>query len=312
MHTIIVIGGPTASGKTALAIELASQLNCPVLSADSRQFYQEMRIGNARPSEEELAAAKHYFIADRSIQQPLSAGRFAEEALALLANLFPLHPQIVLVGGSGLYIKALCEGLDDFPPIQDATKELVAQLFANQGLAGLQAALAKADPDYFASVDQQNPRRLQRALEVSWEAQQPYSSFRQGAQDRPFAVRYFQPALGATPPPPQVAHSRRKQDPQREALYGKINQRVKQMIGMGLIEEARSLLPYRHLPVLQTVGYQELWPYFEGEYDLNTAIELIQRNSRRYAKRQITWFGKDNIYQAVSSATDLLTHLQEK
>ncbi len=310
MHTIIVIGGPTASGKTALAIELAKAIGTVILSADSRQFYQEMRIGNARPSEAELAAVPHYFIADRSIHQPLSAGRYAEEALLLLETLFPQYPSIVLVGGSGLYIQALCEGLDEFPAISEAVKEQVAALFDTKGLPGLQAALSIADPAYFAEVDQQNPRRLQRALEVSWQAGQPYSSFRQQGPQRPFAVHYFQPALAATDKKARPG-KRNATPPQREELYEKINQRVVQMMAEGLEAEAKSLQAYRHLPVLQTVGYQEFWPYFDGKYALATAVELIQRNSRRYAKRQTTWFGKNDQYQAVGSASELLQSLNK-
>lgn len=310
MHTIIVIGGPTASGKTTLAIEVAKAIGTVILSADSRQFYQEMRIGNARPSEAELAAVPHHFIADRSIHKPLSAGRYAEEALRLLETLFPTYPTIVVAGGSGLYIQALCEGLDEFPATSEAVKKQVAALFDTKGLPGLQAALSIADPAYFAEVDQQNPRRLQRALEVSWQAGQPYSSFRQQGSRRPFATHYFQPAPVATAP--KVGpHKRNAVPPEREGLYEKINQRVEQMMAEGLEAEAKSLLAYRHLPVLQTVGYQEFWPYFDGEYDLDTAIELIKRNSRRYAKRQSTWFGKDDQYQAVASVEELLNRLNK-
>lgn len=309
MHTIIVIGGPTASGKTALAIELAKQIGTVILSADSRQFYQEMRIGNARPSEAELAAVPHYFIADRSILTPLSAGRYAEEALSLVETLFYQYPTIVVAGGSGLYIQALCEGLDEFPPISEAVKKQVAALFDTKGLPGLQAALSAADPVYFEEVDQQNPRRLQRALEVSWQAGQPYSSFRQQGSQRPFTTHYFQPAPVATAK--AASNKRNAVPPEREGLYGKINRRVEQMMAEGLEAEAKSLLTYRHLPVLQTVGYQEFWPYFDGEYDLDTAIELIKRNSRRYAKRQSTWFGKDDQYQAVGSASELLQCLHK-
>ena len=268
---IIVVGGPTASGKTVRAIELAQQYGTHILSADSRQFYREMRIGNARPTEEELAAAPHHFIADRNLDQPLSAGQYAREALVLLDELFQDHDTVIVAGGSGLFIRALCEGLDEFPPVTDAAREQVSNL-AQRGLPALQAALQQRDPTYYAEADLANERRLRRALEVTLSGDHPYSYYRNRPRPpRPFRTEY----VLLNPPRPE--------------LYDRINRRVDRMLSDGLEAEARSLYPHHTLPVLQTVGYQEWWPHFEGTYDRERAVELIKRNTRRYAKRQITW-----------------------
>lgn len=290
---MIVVGGPTASGKTSLAIELAQYFGTAIISADSRQFYREMAIGNARPTTEELTQATHYFVADRSLDQALSAGRFADEALKLAQQLFEEQEYLVCVGGSGLYIQALCEGLDEFPPVGETAREEVQRVWTSAGLSGLQQALAQADPDYYQQVDQQNPRRLQRALEVCWSTDRPYSSFLGNAPKRPFESYYF------------------RTNPAREALYDRINQRVDQMFALGLEEEAQRLYPYRDLAVLQTVGYQEFWPYFAGEYDLARVRELIQRNSRRYAKRQFTWFKRGDKYRAVNNLQEVIRELKQ-
>ncbi|RME95292.1 MAG: tRNA (adenosine(37)-N6)-dimethylallyltransferase MiaA [Bacteroidetes bacterium] len=281
--TLIVVGGPTASGKTKLAIELAQHYDTVVLSADSRQFYRELQIGTARPSTEELRAVTHYFIADRSIQNPLSAGAYAREALALLAQLFQTQQHIILVGGSGLYIKALCEGLDEFPAVTDDARQRVAATYQSAGLEGLRQALRLADPTYYEEVDLQNPARLRRALEVSWSGDLPYSAYRKTrSSPRPFVCKYL------------------LTDWPRQTLYQRINQRVEQMVAAGLEAEARSLADQQALPVLQTVGYQEWFPYFRGAYDRQTAIECIKRNSRRYAKRQLTWFRRDEHWQKIA------------
>lgn len=286
--TLIVIGGPTASGKTSLAIALAQHFATEIISGDSRQFYREMAIGNARPTPEELAAVRHHFVADRSVTAPLTAGRFAAAALERLSDLFRAHDHAVLVGGSGLYLRALCEGLDEFPAVTEAARAQVQKLVAEQGLPGLQAEVARLDPSYFATVDQQNGRRLERALQVCYSAGQPYSSFLGKRPARPFDCVYLR-----THPP-------------RPLLYQRINQRVDQMVAAGLEAEAQSLLPYQGLPVLQTVGYQEWWPYFAGTYSRERAIELVKQNSRRYAKRQVTWFGRADQYAAVGGLTDAL------
>ena len=287
---LIVIGGPTASGKTGLAIEVARHYDTEVLSADSRQFYREMRIGNARPTREELATVPHHFIADRSLDEPLTAGTYAEEALGVLDKLFQRRPVAVLAGGSGLYIRALCEGLDDFPEITEAARTQVQGLFLESGLAGLQAELRRLDPAYHAEVDLQNARRLERALRVCYTAGKPYSSFLGKRPGRRFRSVYLQPAID------------------RASLYDRINRRVETMLAEGLEAEARDLYPRRGQPVLETVGYQEWWPHFAGEYDRERAVELIKRNSRRYAKRQATWF-RD--YAAVTGLDGVIGHCSE-
>ena len=282
---LIVIGGPTASGKTRLAIDVARHYGTEILSADSRQFYREMCIGNARPDSEELAEVPHHFIADRSLREPLTAGTFADEALQTLDRLYKDTSVAVLVGGSGLYLRALCEGLDEFPDISEGAAAQVQRLSNTEGLPGLREALHRLDPDYYAVVDQQNSRRLERALRVCYASGKPYSSFLGKRVERPFRCRYLQPAID------------------RRMLYDRINTRVDRMLHRGLEAEARSLFAYRDLPVLQTVGYQEWWPYFNGDYGRERAIELIKRNSRRYAKRQSTWF-RD--YQTVDSLQEVI------
>jgi len=290
---LIVIGGPTASGKTALAIEVAKHFGTEIISGDSRQFYTEMKIGNARPTEEELAQVPHHFIADRSLMDPLTAGRFAEQALDLLEKLFERHEVVVLTGGSGLYLRALCEGLDVFPDVTEAAQTQVQKMVEEQGLPGLQAELERLDPAYFASVDQQNARRLERALKVSLSSGKPYSSFLGNRPERPFTCEYFTTSLP------------------RPELYDRINRRVELMLEAGLEAEAITLRPFRHLPVLQTVGYRDWWPYFDGEYSRERAVELIRQNSRRYAKRQVTWFRKGGHYKTVNGLVDIVRELDK-
>lgn len=287
MNRVIVIGGPTASGKTQLGIRLAQALGTEIISADSRQFYHEMRIGNARPTREEVDAVPHHFIADRSLHDPLSAGRYAAEALPLIAELHRRHRDVVVVGGSGLYIRALCEGLDEFPEPTEGARTRVQGLRENGGLVALQTTLRDLDPDYFARVDQQNARRLERALTVIFSGDgRPYSAYlHQPKPPRPFTVRYLQPEVK-----------------DRSLLYERINRRVIAMVEAGLEAEARQLYPLRHLGILQTVGYQEWWPYVEDKIGHDRVVELIQRNSRRYAKRQLTWF---KTYQSVSNNASL-------
>jgi len=274
--TLIVIAGPTASGKTAAAIELANYYKTVIISADSRQFYREMSIGTAKPSDEELAAAQHFFINSLSITENFTAGDYEVQALELLNRLFDEHHYVLLVGGSGLFIKAVCEGFDEFPDTEPGIREQLNSEFEEKGIVNLQEKLKIADPVYYTQVDINNPQRLIRALEVFIGTGKPYSSFRKSnATKRPFRVV----KLGLTLP--------------REKLYQRINHRVDEMVKTGLIEEVRSLLPYRHLNALNTVGYSELFDYFDGKTDFDTAIGLIKQNTRRFAKRQLTWFGKD-------------------
>lgn len=280
--TLIVVGGPTASGKTRLAIALAQYFHTVILSADSRQFYQEMRIGNARPTPTELAAAKHYFIADRSLATPLSAGAYADEALELLKSLFQVHSTVVCVGGSGLYVQALTQGFDQFPTVPPSIRKRVDDLVATEGLAGLQRVLQSVDPTYFAVVDQQNPARLQRAIEVSWSSGQPYSTFLGRAlTQRPFRSIFLCPYWD------------------RKLLNERIESRIEAMLEAGLEAEVRSILAYRDTPAFRTVGYQEWLPYLDGQQSKQEVIALLARNSRRYAKRQRTWLRRAGHYKLV-------------
>ncbi|WP_233752606.1 tRNA (adenosine(37)-N6)-dimethylallyltransferase MiaA [Flavilitoribacter nigricans] len=277
---LLVVGGATASGKTGFAIQLARHFQTEIVSADSRQFYREMQIGTAKPTPEELSEAPHHLIGHISIETAYSVGDYEQEALRLLDDLYEKHKVVILCGGSGLFIKALCEGLDQFPEVPaEITAELQAA-YEEHGLAFLQSELQAADPEYYGEVDQQNPRRLLRALSVIRASGKPFSSFRkQQPKSRDFTPVYLQI------------------DWPREQLYARINQRVDLMLAAGLVEEARQLYAYRHLQALQTVGYQELFDHFSGLISLEEAVELIKRNSRRYAKRQLTWFRRDGFWE---------------
>lgn len=280
---LIVVGGATGSGKTALAIRLAQYFHTEVLSADSRQFFREMSIGTAKASPEELQMVPHHFINSLSVEQSYSVGDFERDALALLARLYQEHQFVILAGGSSLYIKALCEGLDEFPEVPDLIRANVEKLYQTEGIEALQEELAQVDPIYFEQVDRANPQRLIRAISVYRASGIPFSSFRtQRAEPRFFSPIYLWLELP------------------REELYQRINQRVDQMLLAGLEEEARSLYPQRHLNALQTVGYQELFDYFAGDISREEAIELIKRNSRRYAKRQATWMRRDGFWKTFS------------
>ena len=275
--TLMVVVGATASGKTALAIRIAQLFATEIISADGRQFFAEMNIGTARPSADELAQVPHHFIASRSIHDPLySVGSFEREALAFLEKLFATHDVAVLVGGSGLYVKALCEGMDEMPEISLELRENLMQQFHSQGLEPLLAQLQTLDPDYYNLVDKANHQRVIRALEMCITTQQPYSSFRKKqTAERDFRV--IKVAL----------------DWPREQLYERINKRVEAMVADGLEQEAAALLPYKHLNALQTVGYKEWFEHWEGQYSRAETIERIKQNTRRYAKKQLTWFGRD-------------------
>ncbi len=285
---LVVIGGPTAVGKTAAAIAVAQRLGTEILSADSRQFYRELNIGTAKPSPEERAAVPHHFIDSLSIHQDYSVGDFERDALQLLQGLFQRYDTLLLVGGSGLYLRAVCEGLDEFPEVPPAVRRQVRRLFEEEGLEALQEELRRRDPAYFARVDRHNPQRLMRALEVCLAAGRPFSSFRTGKpKPRPFQPLLFYLTL------------------ERPLLYRRIDQRVDAMMQEGLLEEARSLFPHRHLNALQTVGYQELFDYLEGKTTLEEAVRLIKRNTRRYAKRQLTYFRNQAAFQPLPA---LQTH----
>lgn len=272
---LIVIGGATATGKTALAIRLARHFGTEILSADSRQFYREMSIGTAKPDADELAAVHHHFIDSLSVADDFSVGDFEKEALQVLDKVFAQHDFAVMVGGSGLYIRAVCEGLDAFPEVSAATKTAVEAGMQMGGLTWLQDELGRRDPAYFQVVDRQNPARLQRALEVCIETGLPYSDFL-GNEKKP---RPFQPVYILLDWP-------------RAELYARIEARVDAMIATGLEAEALALLPFRHRPALRTVGYEEWFDFFDGKITRAEAIDKIKQHTRNYAKRQATWFRK--------------------
>lgn len=275
-HKLIVIVGPTAVGKTAVAIEVAERLKTEIISADSRQIYKELTIGTAKPDEAELQRVPHHFINSHSIQEDYDAASYGREALALIHQLFETHTHLVLCGGSGLYVKAVLEGFDDIPDVPDEIREQLTENFERHGIAWLQEQMRQLDPEHFATLDQQNPHRLMRALEVKIGTGQSIASFRRQAKlEHPFQVI----KIGLELP--------------REVLYKRIDDRMDQMIAAGLFEEAQQLYPYRNHNALQTVGYQEIFNYIDNQYDREEAIRLLKRNSRRYAKRQLTWFKRD-------------------
>ncbi|AFC25403.1 tRNA (adenosine(37)-N6)-dimethylallyltransferase MiaA [Saprospira grandis] len=276
MSQLLQILGPTASGKTALGIALAQEYEAEIFSCDARQFYREMEIGTAKPTAEELAAAPHHFINSLSIEDNYTVGDYEQDILAALANYFEQKELAIQLGGSGLFARVTAEGLDEFPDVPAAVREELEAELAEKGLDALQQELAEKDPQYYQEVDRQNPRRLVRALEICRATGQAYSSFRQ--QKR--AVRPFKVIKVALDWP-------------REQLYERIDRRVLLMLEQGLEAEAKALYPKIDLLSLKTVGYQEWWPYFEGQIDRAEVIRLIQRNSRRYAKRQMSWLRKE-------------------
>lgn len=278
---LIVVGGATATGKTALAIRLAQHFGTEILSADSRQFYREMSIGTAKPSAAELQAAPHHFIDSLSVTTDFNVGDFEREALTVLDRIFLEHDVAILVGGSGLFLQAVCEGLDYFPEVSADIKKIVTEKMETLGLEWLQAEVQRLDPVYYASVDRQNPARLQRALEVCYASGQAFSSFLgKGKNERPFVPVYL------------------LLDLPRNELYARIEERVDSMLAEGLEAEARSLLPYRHLSALRTVGYEEFFDYFDGKITYPEAVDKIKQHSRNYAKRQATWFRKHGAWTA--------------
>ena len=273
---LVCIVGPTAIGKTALAIEIAKEFQTEIISADSRQFYKEMTIGTAVPSSEELAAVTHHFIQNRSIWEDYSVGDFEKDALNLLQKLFKKHAIVVMVGGSGLYLDSVVKGLDDFPKVPSEIRERLNEEFELKGIETLQKELKEVDPGYYKKVDLSNHHRLIRALEICRATGRPYSSFLNQTSER----RNFDTLIiGLTA--------------DREIIYGRINNRVDIMIDQGLEDEARELFQHKELNALQTVGYRELFAYFDGEISRDEAISEIKKNTRRFAKRQGTWFRKN-------------------
>lgn len=273
--TLIYIAGPTGVGKTKTAIALAKAFDTEIISCDSRQFYKEMKIGTAVPTEEELAAVPHHFIQSKSIEEAYTVADFEKEAMATIEQLFDKKDTLIMVGGSGMYADAVMFGMDEFPEVPQEVRNQIRLFYETHGLQGLQELLREKDPKYYTRVDINNPVRLLRALEVCIASDQPYSSFL--GQERP--ARSFVSKM-------IILHC------PRTVLYDKINARVDQMMKDGLEEEAKALIPFKDHAALRTVGYKELFPYFDGKCSLEEAINEIKKNSRRYAKRQITWFKK--------------------
>ncbi len=272
---LIVIVGPTASGKTGLGIELSQIFNAPILSADSRQFYREISIGTAKPTDEELSQAPHYFIDNLSVHDEYSVGDYEKESIELLNRIYEEKNIAILLGGSGLFVNAVLFGLDEFPDVPNSIREKYKEMELKKGIHVLQKELEQKDPEYYSKVDIRNPHRLIRALSVIEVSGRPYSSF----LNRPKKKRNFKPIII------YLAWD-------REQLYDRINRRVDMMMEAGHLAEVESVFYLRDLNALQTVGYQELFDYLEGATDLGTALELMKRNTRRYAKRQMTWFRK--------------------
>lgn len=281
-NTLICVVGPTAIGKTSLAIELAKHFGCEIISADSRQFFKEMKVGTAVPTKVELALVPHYFIQNKSIFEDYNVGKYENEALTCLKKLFLKNPIQILVGGSGLYVNAVAKGLDDFPEIDPSIRKQINQEYDEKGITFIQEKLEALDPTHFKFIAEnnpqtlQNPQRMKRFVEVCLGTGKPYSSYLgKKSSQRNFNVIY----LGIEAP--------------REVMYERINLRVDVMMNHGLLEEVKNLIPFQHINALQTVGYQELFAYFNGNCSLEEAVEQIKQNTRRFAKRQLTWFKRE-------------------
>jgi tRNA dimethylallyltransferase len=295
--TLIVVVGPTAIGKTTLAIDLAQHFQTEILSADSRQFFKEMEIGTAKPSAAELAAAPHHFINSHSVDTLFSTGDFEIQALELLETLFEKHDTVIMVGGSGLYIDALCNGLDKLPDIDLKVREALNDRFAHEGISFVQDLLKEYDPEYFEKVDQSNPQRMIRGVEFFLSTGQKLSSFLTSTKkQRPFNII----KIGL--------------NTDRPVLYERINNRVEQMLHRGLVEEVKSLQSFRAYNALNTVGYSEIFDYLDGNASLQEAVDKIKQNTRRFAKRQLTWFRKDvtTAWFEPNQTAEVIQYLEEK
>jgi tRNA dimethylallyltransferase len=294
---LVMVVGPTAVGKTALSIELAKHFQTEIISADSRQFFRELNIGTAKPSEKELSTVKHYFIDTLSVKEHYNAGKYEKEASVLIEQLFHQHNILVMVGGSGLYINAVCDGFDNIPEIDKSVQKKITELYKREGLPALQEQLRNLDSDYFNGTDLNNPQRIIRALTVCISSGLPYSSFLKGARkSRDYSIV----KLGLSM--------------KREQLYDHINTRVDKMMEAGLLNEVEALLPYKQLNALQTVGYKELFSYLDHQYGLERAIALIKQHTRNFAKRQLTWFKKDKSIHwfEPGKSKDIITLMNEK
>ncbi len=274
--TAVFIVGPTGVGKTAVAIELAESLGTEIISADSRQVYRELSIGTAVPGREQLSRVRHHLLQHRSVREPYNASMYGTEALDTMEELFEKSGTLVVCGGSGLYIRAICQGIDELPAVDPEIRRSLRERMQSEGPESLRFELKKLDPLSYRTIDLKNPKRILRALEVSLTAGRPYSGFL-GGEKRKREFRQVKIGLNL----------------ERDILYERINHRVDEMMEKGLLEEVRSCLPYRHLNALNTVGYRELFACLDGETGLDEAVRLIKRNSRRYARRQLTWFNRD-------------------
>ena len=276
MNTLIVLIGPTGVGKTELSLQLAKLLSSPVISADSRQIYRDIPIGTAAPTPEELQAVRHYFIGTMSLDQYYSAAQYETDVMQLTGELFKTHDTLLLTGGSMMYVDAVTKGIDDIPTVDEDVRVMLKERLATEGLDALKAELRMIDPQYYATVDQQNPKRIIHALEIYYTSGLPFSSFRKNTKkERPFRILKF------------------GLQRERQVLFERINRRVDQMMNDGLLDEARRVYDKRHLNSLNTVGYKELFRYIDGEWPLDMAVERIKKNTRVYAKKQMTWFAHD-------------------
>ena len=301
MKTLISVVGTTGIGKTKLAIDLAKHFETEIISCDSRQFFREMKIGTATPSPEELAEAPHHFIGNLSVEEYYSIGQYEKDALEKLNQLFQTNDIVILVGGSMMYEKAVIDGLHELPEANPENQAELERIFADEGIQKLQNILYDLDPEYFAKVDTENPRRLFRAIDIIWQTGKTYTeNISAQRKNRDFNVI----RIGIEAP--------------REIIYDRINRRVDQMLENGLLQEADSLIPFRNLTALQTVGYSELFKYFDKTWTLNFAVEEIKKNSRRFAKRQLTWYRKEeninwvNFENSLAESLSLLQSLNLK
>lgn len=289
---LVVITGPTGSGKTDLSIQLAQRLGCDIISADSRQLFRDIPIGTAAPSPQQLATVTHHFVGTLSLDEYYSAARYEEDVMALLPSMWEKSPYAVMCGGSMMYVDAVTRGIDDLPTVSDSVRRHVMDLYESEGIEGIRATLRNLDPDYLAIADPANHRRLIHAIEISLEAGQPYSSLRTGTvKERPFKT------------------VKMMIDYPRETLFDRINRRVDAMIEDGFIEEARRVYPLRHLNSLNTVGYKEMFAAFDGTMTLDTAIERMKKNTRVYAKKQLTWLKRDPSVIRLNPSTSLTNAL---
>ena len=297
MNSLVVLIGPTAVGKTETSLAIAQRFQCPIISADSRQMYKGLEIGTAMPTAEELARHKHYFVGQLSPNDYYSAARFESEVIALLQKEFPHHPTMLLSGGSMMYIDAVCNGIDDIPTVDDETRAMVLEKYQREGLEQLAAELRILDPEYYATADIKNPKRVMHALEICYMTGKTYSSFRtQQKKQRPFNII-------------KIGLQR-----ERDELYERINSRVDKMIEQGLVEEAKKFYHLKEYNSLNTVGYKEIFKYLDGEWDLPFAIEKIKPNTRIYSRKQVTWYRKDEeiTWFHPNDTTEIIKHIESR